>query len=194
MDDDLLLVKRIRNHEENAFEELLDKYRNMIYSIINQFDLQTGDFFLDEQEFFQEGCVGLYKAALSYEGSKDVKFSTFVYSVILKRINTYYRDSKRKTHGLASLDAMGKSVDYYLGFIANDSTIEYMKERRTIEMIGDFLNTINETDRAVLTLRQAKYSYKEIADILNVSTKYVDNHIRMTRRKLKAYLASIEVL
>lgn len=193
MNNDLMLIKQVRNHDEKAFETLLNQYRKMIYKIIGGFDLKVGDYVLDEQEIFQEASIAFYRAILSFEEDKGVLFSSYAYAVIMKNLNCNIYRMKNKITYASSLDSF-PNAENYIAFSLADSAQEYVRERRFNESLEKFIESLNQKDKQLLNLRRNDYSYKEISEMLGVSTKYVDNHIQIIKRKLHQYLNDLKEL
>ena len=49
------IIQKVRSGDKEAFGELMQMYRRMIYKIIYSNNLNIGDFRLDEDDLFQEG-------------------------------------------------------------------------------------------------------------------------------------------
>lgn len=75
------LIKKAKEGNQEAIEEIIQKYQKMIENI-NRCWRNTED-------GIQEGIIGLLKALELYDIEKNVKFSTFAYYWILQRIRRY---------------------------------------------------------------------------------------------------------
>ena len=64
--------------------ELIKECEGIIYSIANKYN--NGYNF---EDLYQAGCVGVIKAYRNFEGSLNVKFSTYAYNYILGEINEF---------------------------------------------------------------------------------------------------------
>lgn len=63
------------------------------------------------------------------------------------------------------------------------------------EVLNDALNTLNETQRSVILLRDYEgYSYQEIGEITNLSESQVKVYIYRARVALKAYIGSMDAV
>ena len=72
-----------------------------------------------------------------------------------------------------------------MDFQVADSTRNSYNENQFREELEKFLGNLNEEDRMILLMRGSDYSYKEIAEKLNTSTKRVDNKLRVLKQRLK---------
>ena len=72
MEDNMEIIEKIRSGNEKAFEQLLEEYNRMIYSIINSYNLESGDYAIDRLDLYQEASLALYEAVFSYEEKRNV--------------------------------------------------------------------------------------------------------------------------
>ncbi|MGB4251208.1 MAG: sigma-70 family RNA polymerase sigma factor, partial [Limnochordia bacterium] len=80
---DLELIRRVRAGEEGARESLVLKYIPMVKYIIRNYYSS----FLDFEDLVQEGLIGLLSAIEEYKPERyDVKFSSFAYLCIIRRV------------------------------------------------------------------------------------------------------------
>ena len=57
MDENIELIRQIRNGDDKAFETLLENHKKMIYKLIYNSTLEAGDYAIDVEEVFQEASV-----------------------------------------------------------------------------------------------------------------------------------------
>ena len=186
-DENLILIKEIRQSDEEVFASLLKEYHRMIYKIINSFQLDKGDFRIDENDLYQEACLALYDAALSFEADRNVQFSTYAFMVIRARLLSLLRNiSRSQGNDTVSLDRrQGQS----LSFAVNEDPIAYHREVVFREQLDQFMAGLNDEDRQILEMKNDHFSYKQIADEMGISLKRVDNRLRFLKKKLKKFIA-----
>lgn len=191
MKDYTNIINRIKNGEEIAYNELLNNHYKIIYKVIYDQNLNTGDYMVDVDSLYQEGCLALYDAVFSYQNDKGMAFSSYAYMVIRSKIKAYIKKSRRiyEQEGY-SIDAH-EGIDY-CSFVINNKVSEnpvlYHHEIETEEKLKKFISGLSIDDQQLLMLRKKKYSYKDIADRLNINTKRVDNRLRMLKRKINEYM------
>ncbi len=83
------LLKRTKNGDRKAREELIDGNLRLVLSIIQRF----GGKVRDADDLFQVGCVGLIKAIDHFDTEIGVKFSTYAVPMIIGEIRRYLRDN-----------------------------------------------------------------------------------------------------
>ncbi|WAW14411.1 sigma factor [Peptostreptococcus equinus] len=75
------------------------KYKDMIFKIIQNYNSR----WLDEDDMFQEGCIGVMYAYNSYNAKSDMSFDTWVYNCIRWQISkAIYGDRKAKDINIIS--------------------------------------------------------------------------------------------
>ena len=72
------IIQKVRSGDKEAFGELMQMYRRMIYKIIYSNNLNIGDFRLDEDDLFQEGCLALYDSIFSFACSNVSSICTII--------------------------------------------------------------------------------------------------------------------
>lgn len=180
------LIRRIRNHDQEAFGELLEVFQRMIYKIIYSFNLDNGDFRADENDLFQEACLALYDAVFTYEEDRNVQFLTYAYMVIRSRVSTQLRClSRNQGEELVSID---NRLDHSLKFAVSEDPVQYHRDEEFKEKYEQFLSTLNDEDRKILELRDEDLSYKQIAEELGITVKRVDNRLRNLKKRFKHFM------
>ncbi|MDK2807679.1 MAG: polymerase sporulation-specific sigma factor, partial [Clostridiales bacterium] len=72
-DRDEEIIQKIRNHDTEAMDYILEKYKNLVRKKARKLFLIGGD----RDDLIQEGMIGLYKAVRDYDPSKETSFSVF---------------------------------------------------------------------------------------------------------------------
>lgn len=89
---DIALINKIRSQFDMAAkDELVLKYIPMVKHILRKYHPASSD--LDD--FFQEGAIGLLKAIEVYNPNYQVKFSTFAFICIKRRILNAFKRRNR---------------------------------------------------------------------------------------------------
>ena len=183
MRTDIELIRNIKNGNDDDFNELLENYHNLIYKIINIYNLSVGDYYIDSDDLYQEASLALYKAVHNFDENRGASFTTYAYIVIKNRITSMVKKYKLDYQRYSlSLDAKDYS-DY--ATLVSDNTIAYHKEREFREYLSDFVLNLNDEDKQIVSLYHKDYTYKEIAERLNTSTKRVDNRLCTLRKRIK---------
>ena len=100
------LIKRFQNGDENAYIELVNRYRDKILNFIFNY---IGDFEISE-DIVQDTMVKLYQKKHYYR--EVAKFSTWLYTIAKNLANTELRKKKqRKTTILSHISKDDKPYD-----------------------------------------------------------------------------------
>lgn len=83
------LLRKMRNGEKSAREDLIRGNLRLVLSVIQRFN-NRGEYVDD---LFQVGCIGLMKAIDNFDLSQNVKFSTYAVPMIIGEIRRYLRDN-----------------------------------------------------------------------------------------------------
>lgn len=189
------LIKRVKQGDDEAYEIVLNDNRKLIYKIIYNHNLENGDFMVDTESLYQEGCIALYKACKTYEIGKGMNFTSYAYMCIRSAINTYIRDNfKKHQDEYYSIDNY-PNVDYHVSMsnvCIAENPVAYHRELEFRKHLHEFVSKLNEQDQQIFEMRVDDVSYKNISERLNISTKRVDNRLRVLRKKLKKHLKESE--
>ncbi len=83
------LMKRVRDGDESARQEMICGNLRLVLSIIQRFSGRKEN----PDDLFQVGCIGLVKAVDNFDLDKEVMFSTYAVPMIVGEVRRYLRDS-----------------------------------------------------------------------------------------------------
>ena len=83
------LLRRCRDGDEGAREELIQGNLRLVLSVIQRFAARGENV----DDLFQVGCIGLIKAIDNFDPSHEVRFSTYGVPMIAGEIRRYLRDN-----------------------------------------------------------------------------------------------------
>ena len=186
---DHALLEATRTGDQDAFAELVSRYRNQltgyIYRMTNDYDGAV--------DLAQETFVRLYRAVDRYQTSHA--FSTYLYRIATNLAISELR--KRKRRKLVSLTGFFQTTDRGEAREFDpaderpliDCELVATERRRAVQKA---ISTLPEKYRAPLILRDVEgRSYEEIARILQTSEGTVKSRISRARdflrEKMKAY-------
>ena len=177
------LVARSRDGDEEAMGELLEKYKPLVIKYAGARFLPGGD----RDDLIQEGMIGLYKAIMGYDASREASFSTFaalcVDRQILRAIEASGREKNRPLNQSLSIDETGADLsEMDHGESLENTVIERVTGSEILSAVRDDLSPF-EMD--VMELIMEGLSYREAAERLGRSPKSVDNAITRIRSKVR---------
>lgn len=189
LDPDAALMLRVKRGDMQAFEELVDKYKQPVINII----YRTLNDLTEAEDLAQNVFVQVYKSAHRYEVS--AKFSTWLFTIARNLCLNEIR--RRSRHPADSLDAAFPGDEEHpvrqFEDVKTYSPTEGVLHGELEEKIQEALNDLPEHQRtAILLCRQDELSYEDIAKVLGTSLSATKSLIHRGRealkQKLKPYL------
>ena len=191
MTDENLLQEIVKNHNNVAFDCLIDRYKEMVSIKANKFFMIGSE----KEDMLQEGYMGLYKAVKSFDQEKQNSFKTFAGLCIERQMITAVKNSNRQKHIPLNSSLSLNSEAYE----ENDDTeiIEILDTRKTGEDPLDIItkkeyfsivetainDSLSDFEKKVLTHYKNGETYAEIATKLESKVKSVDTAIQRIRKK-----------
>ena len=166
----------LAKENERAANALLLRYSRLI--IIKSALLAGAN--ADSDDLQQEGLIGLYSAVFAYRPEKNVKFSTFAETCIVRRMLSYLR----RTGKYPVCENLDDQVDLPSD-VSDPERILLNKEYFT-ELWQVVNQQLSKTELEVFSSVVAGDSYRETAGKLGITEKAVDNAMQRARRKIRA--------
>ncbi len=168
---DYEIIKKCINGEEDFFEALISRYKNLVYSII----LKMINDKEEANDLAQEVFIKIYRNLDKY--SCEFKVSTWITKITTNHIIDYRRKKKCDTVSI-------ENVVYDVS--TNDSPEnEYLKKECKLNL-ERLMEELPEMYKIPIVLYHQKgLTYQEIADATNQSLSKVKNRIFRGRKLLK---------
>ena len=185
---DRVLVDRFKNGDQSAFDEMVTRYWDRIFSMVHQL-LRNQQ---DAEEVTQDAFIRAHRGLVNFRG--DSAFSTWLYQIATNLArNRYWYWWRRKRDKSVSFDAPVSSendmtlADVIPADVESPDDISVTTE--FIDRIGQGMEKLSAKHREILVLRNIKnLSYEEIAGILGISVGTVKSRIARARESLRAKL------
>ncbi len=183
------LIWKSQAGEMRALEELLRIYEKLILRISKRYYFQDGE----TDDVIQECRIAFWHSVMNYKNSKSsVSLESFAYICINRRLASALRKrSKGSTRlhnnamaGKATLDKDRYTLTTDLIVGKEDLEEEYIFRETREKYLENIRNNISEQCGAIVKLREEGYSYKEIGEKLEITTKKVDNSMRKIKRNI----------
>lgn len=165
------VIKKCINGEEEYFEVLISRYKNLVYSIV----LKMVNDKEEVNDLAQEVFIKVYRNLDKY--SSEFKFSTWLTRITTNHIIDYRRKKKCET---VFID------DVVCDATTNNSPeVEYIRKEEKINL-KRLVGKLPEIYKIPIVLYHQKgLTYQEIADTTNQSLSKVKNRIFRGRKILK---------
>ncbi|MGE5606819.1 MAG: sigma-70 family RNA polymerase sigma factor [Bacteroidota bacterium] len=189
---DLELIRKIRTNCDMASrDELVLKYLPMVRHIVKSYHPSRSDF----DDFSQEGAIGLLKAIEEYNPERfQVKFSTFAYLCITRRVSNIFRRNRNKM-----IPSNGNILSLFQNADENNNRklIDYLSSQADEPFNSIEKEWINQKLDSILKIYLSPIEYQvmkgiiagdnqgEIQVSLALSPKMIDNARTRARGKLR---------
>ena len=178
--DEKILLDKIANKDERAFQLFVEKYHQLVLNICNNI-LNNYD---DAMDVSQEVFIKLYESIDSFRG--DSKITTWLYRISVNKSLNYLR-SKKKQKWFTSLDLIfgneTKTIDPEDSEPKPDENIELDENKKALHHA---LSKLPEKQNIAITLNNFEdLSYKEVSEIMNISVTEVGVLINRGKKKLQ---------
>lgn len=193
---DLELIQRLRAGDEGARDSMVTKYIPMVKYIIRNYYSS----FLDFEDLLQEGLIGLLSAMEEYKPEEyDVKFSSFAYICIIRRVYNVIKQTTGNKHRLLNeatslqmpvgSDESRSIIDFVAGGMPQFDPEAVVEDKYVDEVIGNVLrNHLSILEYAVIIRLLKGYSAREIEEEMGVGLKVIDNARTRVKSKLRRLL------
>lgn len=189
-DRDEEIIQKIRNHDTEAMDYILEKYKNLVRKKARKLFLIGGD----RDDLIQEGMIGLYKAVRDYDPSKETSFSVFADLCISRQLYDAIKASNRQkniplnTYISFYTPAFDEKKDSIL-MSSNENPEALVIDRENVLMLEEeFGKVLSEFELEVLSFYLEGLRYQEIAQKIGREPKSVDNALQRIKSKLSKIL------
>lgn len=185
---DRVLVDRFKGGDQSAFDEMVTRYWDRIYSMVHQL-LRNQQ---DAEEVTQDAFIRAHRGLVNFRG--ESAFSTWLYQIATNLArNRYWYWWRRKRDKSVSIDApIGADNDLTLADVLPaevESPDDITVTQEFVARIGLGMERLSSKHREILVLRNLKnMSYEEIAQVLKISVGTVKSRIARARESLRAKL------
>ncbi len=182
-----LLLARLRNREEAAFNEVVRLHGDKVFNLV----LRMVGNRSEAEDIAQEVFVTLFKSIDTFRG--ESQFTTWLLRIAANHSKNRIKYLSRRPTDREGLDAMPESVlaDHGRGPMhghvrAPDAVLE---SAQVDDMMQKAISTLAEDHRLLLVLRDIEeLSYEEICEITGLPDGTVKSRLHRARMALKEYL------
>ncbi len=169
------IIRRIQNGDSEAFSIISSRYFPLINFFVSSLNCSEDD----REDLTQEGLLALYSAVGVYDFS-SASFKTFA-SVCIKRglISELRRISRKKR--------LPQELPQNFEEIKTDEfgpEEVFINKENFIHLLDKIKLSLSSFEYAVLSAYLKYGNYNEVADMLCVSVKRIDNALQRVRKKI----------
>jgi RNA polymerase sigma factor (sigma-70 family) len=175
---DQIYIDKVLQGDSNAFAYLIDKYKNMTYTLA----IKIVKNHEDAEEVAQDSFLKAYQKLATFKG--DAKFSTWLYTIVYRNAITMIRKKKLET---SDID------DYVIKNYADGQEFPQLEAISTEEQhkyVRLAINDLPEKDAFLVTLFYLnENSIEEIEKITNLTQSNIKVKLFRARKKLNTALS-----
>ena len=167
---DLVLVKRAKSGDYQAFDLLVLKYQSRLISTAFKFvkDVQIAE------DIVQDSFIKAFNALESFR--EDSSFYTWIYRITVNTSKNFLVSKKRKSELLNS--DLSEEASYEIEPVETYSPDDLLQATQLQKVITETFDQLGEDTRTALTLRELDgLSYEQIADVVNCPVGTVRSRI-----------------
>jgi RNA polymerase sigma factor (sigma-70 family) len=184
--EDRQLIDMALQGDEKAFETLLNKYRNLVFSIM----IKMVRNHQEAEDLTQEAFMKAFNSLSFF--NDEFAFSTWLMKIASNNCIDYLRKRKLRTYSIHE-PIQYKDEKIEIDIPDHEPTPEkHLLQNERAEMIQTAIDELPERYRYVILLRhKEEKSYEEISEILNLPLGTVKAQIFRAREILNKKLKSI---
>jgi RNA polymerase sigma-70 factor (ECF subfamily) len=150
----------------DSFEELLHRYRGMLFTLCNRFRHRG----MDAEDLIQEATIALWRNRDRLMVLGSVQQAALTWKIARNAVI----DALRRIEDTESIPEYHDEVD---------------EDRSMIQALHEMISQLEEPDRSIVRMQLEGYSYEEIGNQLEMTEKNVS--VRLVRAKEKLRKAMI---
>lgn len=171
----------------SAKEHLVLENQKLVYYQIQQMGIERNSSNYDD--IVSIGTIGLIKAAIAFDSSKKIRFSTYATKCIKNEILLYFRKYKKYANDLSLENELIDYDNYTLGDTIIDTSINFIEEIEQddyfIYILSIALNCLRNNEKVALLYSLTNLKQEKIAEIMGTSKSYVSQITIRASSKLK---------
>ncbi|MDH7501769.1 MAG: sigma-70 family RNA polymerase sigma factor [Verrucomicrobiota bacterium] len=182
---DAVLVARAKRGDLDAYDELVRRYQERIYSAMYHMTSNHED----ASDLTQESFIKAYRALKSFKG--DSSFFTWLYRIAINKAINFLKQRKH-VHEM-SLDDIDLNAEHDPDIVALISEKTPRRQAALSELqvrLNEAMQKLSEPHRLVVTLHDIQgLPHEEIGRIMNCNVATVRTRLFYARQQLQAYLS-----
>ncbi|MEP6804108.1 MAG: sigma-70 family RNA polymerase sigma factor [Flavobacterium sp.] len=170
-------IDKILQGETNSFAVLVDRYKDMIFSLAHKMIKNREE----AEEVAQDTFIKVYNSLNKFKG--DSKFSTWIYKIAYNTCLDRLKKNKKEDNNI--------SIDEFSAHLIKtmDNALSALEEKERRQTIQDCLNLLPSDENFLLTLFYFEdQSLDEIGKIMNINANNVKVKLFRSRQKLAVIL------
>lgn len=175
--NDDILINQIMTGDTNAFTVLVDRYKNLVFTLAIRM-LKNRE---EAEEVSQDTFIKVYKSLDKFKG--DSKFSTWIYKVAYNNCLDRLKKNKKENLNVTIDEFTERNV------ITIENALDNLLEEERKQTIQECLQQLPSEDSLLLTLYYfEEQSLDDISKIVDLTPNNVKVKLFRSRKKLASIL------
>ena len=183
-DEDLAIVQKVQAGDVDAFDELILKYRERIYSVVYNLTSNRED----ASDLTQDAFIKAFQSVGRFKGNSS--FFTWLYRIALNTTLTHLRKNKlRRFFSFEKMNDEDHSAGFIDALVTDSDSDKNALMNELQEKLNDAFQKLSLKHRTVITLYEIDgLSHKEISDIVGTSVGTVRSRLHYAKQFLQSEL------
>ena len=183
--DERQLIRGARQGDLTAYDELVRRYQERLYSTIYHMTSNHED----AHDLAQEAFIKAYRSLSSFKG--DSSFFTWVYRIAVNKTLNFLKYRKRRAHmSLNDFDLNAEHDPDLVNLISENTPRRDLHLCELQQSLNAAMQKLSHSHRLVVTLHDVQgLSHQEIGMILDCNIGTVRSRLFYARQQLQAHLA-----
>jgi len=183
--DDLSLVRRAKEEDLSAYDELVRRFQERIYATVYHMTSNHED----ANDLVQETFIKAYRALKSFKG--DSSFYTWIYRIAVNKTLNFLKQRKNRVQlSLNDLDFNIENDPDLVALISEKTPRRNLGLIELQEKLNGAMQKLSEHHRMVVILHDVQdLSHEEIGKIMDCNVGTVRSRLFYARQQLQAYLS-----
>jgi len=179
------LVRRAKDGDMAAYDELIQMYQERIYATIYHMTANHED----ANDLAQDTFIKAYQALRSFKGGSS--FYTWIYRIAFNKTINFLKQRRHKGHlSLNELDFHAENDPDLIALISDKTPQREVGLKELKEKLNMAMQRLSEPHRLVVTLHDVQgLAHEEIAEIMECNIGTVRSRLFYARQQLQGYLA-----
>jgi len=164
--------KMRRRVDQERFQSLLKDHQRIVFKVANTYCRVEED----QRDLVQEISYQLWRAFPAYDEARS--FSTWMYRIALNVAISFVRRDGHRQGNTVSLD--------------RETVAPAQELDHRVDALRQFIDQLDDLNRALLLLYMEERSYQEIAEILGISETNVGTKISRLKQRIRTEIATTD--
>ncbi len=180
--EEKLLIKRVKNGDVDAFEEIIALYEKKVFGIIYQITKNQNEI----EDLAQEVFIKIYKNIDKFQGNSSLY--TWIYKITVNLCLDELRKKKEVIYLDEKISVNDSEIELQLPSKEKNQEQQY-EEKELKEKMQNAIDKLPDKQKMMIILRDIKgLTYEEISEITDIKLGTVKSQINRARLKLKELL------